>query len=123
MEMFSIVIIFVLTVALAIPLGKYIAKVYHGEKTIFDPVFDRFERAIYRFLGVDAMKQMNWKQHLIALLTINVIWFPLTMFILMNQNWLPLNPDKIPGMSPDLAFHSTTAFITVSSNTTQENQA
>src|ERR1035438_5082431 len=55
---------------------------------------------------------MNWKQHLIALLTVNIIWFPITMFILMNQDWLPLNPDKVPAMSPDLAFHSTCAFIT-----------
>lgn len=55
---------------------------------------------------------MNWKQHLKTLLTINVIWFPITMFILLNQDWLPLNPDKIPAMSPDLAFHSACAFIT-----------
>lgn len=103
---------FVLTIALAIPLGKYIAKVYGGEKTILDPVFNPIEKVIYRFIGAEAMKEMNWKQHLIALLAVNLIWFPLTMFILMNQNWLPLNPDKIPAMSPDLAFHSTMAFIT-----------
>ncbi len=106
------VAIFAATVALAIPLGKYIARVYAGEKTILDPLFNPLEKGIFRFIGVDPTREMNWKQHLVTLLTINVIWFPLTMFILMNQNWLPLNPDKIPGMSPDLAFHSTCSFIT-----------
>jgi len=111
-DIVGIVLIFASTVVLAIPLGKYIAKVYAGERTILDPIFNPIENIIYRFIGIDAMKEMNWKQHLKALLTINIIWFPLTMFILMNQNWLPLNPDKIPAMSPDLAFHSTCAFIT-----------
>ena len=112
MELFTIIFIFIVSVALAVPFGKYIAKVYGGEKTILDSVFNPIEKIIYRFLGIDAMKEMNWKQHLKALLTVNIIWFPLTMFILMNQDWLPLNPDKIPAMSSDLAFHSTCAFIT-----------
>ena len=111
-DILGMVVIFSATVALAIPFGKYIAKVYGGEKTILDPVFNPVEKFIYRFIGIDPTIEMNWKQHLKTLLTINVIWFPLTMFILMNQNWLPLNPDKIPAMSPDLAFHSTCAFIT-----------
>lgn len=111
-DILGMVVIFSATVALAIPFGKYIAKVYGGEKTILDPVFNPIEKFIYRFIGIDPTIEMNWKQHLKTLLTINIIWFPLTMFILMNQNWLPLNPDKIPAMSPDLAFHSTCAFIT-----------
>jgi K+-transporting ATPase ATPase A chain len=111
-EILGVVTIFAVTVALAIPFGKYIAKVYAGEKTILDAVFNPIEKLIYRLMGIDPDQEMNCKQHLIALLTINIMWYPLTMFILMNQNWLPLNPDKIPAMSPDLAFHSTCAFIT-----------
>ena len=112
MEIITLIIIFIASVLLAIPFGKYIAKVYAGERTFFDPIFSPIEKLIFRFIGIDAMKEMNWKQHLIALLTVNIIWFPITIFILMNQDWLPLNPDKIPAMSPDLAFHSTCAFIT-----------
>jgi K+-transporting ATPase ATPase A chain len=111
-DILGIVILFAATVVLAIPFGKYIATVYGGEKTILDPVFNPLEKIIYRFIGIDPTEKMNWKQHLKTLLTINIIWFPLTMFILMNQKWLPLNPDNIPAMSPDLAFHSTCAFIT-----------
>lgn len=111
-DILGIVIAFATTVALAIPFGKYIAKVYAGEKTFLDTVFNPIEKFIYSFIGIDPTKEMNWKQHLKTLLTINIIWFPLTMFILMNQSWLPFNPDKISDMSPDLAFHSTCAFIT-----------
>jgi len=112
MEIFTIIFIFVLTIAIAIPLGKYIAKVYAGEKTFFDRLIAPLENFIYRFIGINPTAEMNWKQHLKTLLTINVIWFPLTMLILLNQDWLPLNPDHIPAMSPDLAFHSACAFIT-----------
>jgi K+-transporting ATPase ATPase A chain len=111
-DILGIVVVFAAAVALAIPFGKYIAKVYAGEKTILDPVFNPIEKIIFRLIGIDPAEEMNWKQHLIALLTVNIIWFPLTMLILMDQNWLPLNPDKIPAMSPDLAFHSTCSFIT-----------
>ncbi len=111
-DILGIVIMFTAMVALAIPFGKYIAKVYVGEKTFLDPVFNPIEKFIYKFIGIDPNEEMNWEQHLKTLLTINIIWFPLTMLILMNQDWLPLNPDKIPAMSPDLAFHSTCAFIT-----------
>lgn len=54
---------------------------------------------------------MNWKQHLTALLTINFLWFFMSMLILMNMSWLPLNPDGNPDMSPDLAFNTTISFL------------
>ena len=54
---------------------------------------------------------MTWKQHLLALLTINLLWFLLSMFMLTNMSWLPLNPDANPSMSADLAFNTTVSFI------------
>ena len=54
---------------------------------------------------------MNWKQNLLALLTINLIWFIFSMLVLMNMSWLPLNPDQNPSMSADLAFNTTISFI------------
>ncbi|MCW3083614.1 MAG: Potassium-transporting ATPase chain [Bacteroidetes bacterium] len=110
-EIFGIVAMFIVTVGLAIPLGKYIAKVYAGEKTFLDPVFNPLERLFFRASGIDAKAEMNWKQHLYALLIINVIWFFLCFFILMNQGWLPFNPDGNPSMSPDLAFNTTISFL------------
>ncbi len=54
---------------------------------------------------------MNWKQHLVALLTINLVWFIFSMFVFMNMSWLPLNPDGNPSMSADLAFNTSVSFI------------
>lgn len=110
-EISGIIAMFVVTLLLAIPFGKYIARVYTGEKTFLDPVFKSVEKFFYRISGIDATREMNWKEHLVALLGINFVWFLLTMFILMNQGWLPLNPDGNPSMSPDLAFNTAISFV------------
>jgi len=110
-EILGIIVIFFGTLALAYPLGKYIAKVFAGEKTLLDPVFNPIEKIFFRFSGIDASKEMNWKQSMVALLVINVVWFLLGMLILMCQGWLPLNPDGNPSMSADLAFNTTVSFV------------
>ncbi|MNK35359.1 Potassium-transporting ATPase A chain [compost metagenome] len=110
-EILGIVAMFIITLLLSIPFGRYIAKVYHGDKTLLDPIFNPIEKLFYRFSGIDHLKEMNWKQHLKTMLLINVVWFLLGMLILMCQGWLPLNPDNNPNMSPDLAFNSTISFM------------
>lgn len=110
-ELFGVIVLFAITVALAIPFGKYIARVYGGECTFLDPVFTPLERLFFRISGIDPTTEMDWKTHMKALLTINLIWFLLGMFILMNQGWLPLNPDLNPSMSADLAFNTTISFV------------
>src|ERR1039457_831973 len=110
-EIAGVLLIFLATIALAIPLGRYIAKVYAGEKTFLDPVFNPLEKFFFRISRIDPVKEMNWKQHLIALLTINLIWFLFGMFMLMNQGWLPLNPDGNPSMTADCAFNTTVSFV------------
>lgn len=109
-EMIGIIATFLITVLLALPLGKYIAKVFKGEKTFTD-FLDPFERLIYRFCSIDPNKEMNWKQHMIALLSINMIWFVYAFLILIFQGSLFLNPDGNPGMSPDLAFNTGISFL------------
>jgi potassium-transporting ATPase potassium-binding subunit len=110
-ELLGIIAIFVLTVVIAVPFGKYIAKVYAGDKTFLDPVFNPIERLFFRVSGIDQDAEMNWKQHMAALLTINFVWFLLGMAVLMNQDWLPLNPDGNPGQSADLAFNTSISFV------------
>jgi len=110
-ELPGIILMYVLMVALAIPLGRYAGKVFSNEKTWLDPVFNPLDKIIFKLSGINPSREMNWKQHLLALLTINIIWFFLCMFVLMNMNWLPLNPDGNPSMSADLAFNTATSFI------------
>lgn len=110
-ELLGIIVVFLGTLALALPLGKYIAKVYGGEKTLLDPLFNPIEKTCYKISGINPAKEMNWKEHMVAMLTINLVWFLLGMLVLMTQQWLPLNPDSNPNMSPDLAFNTTISFV------------
>ncbi|MFC5683240.1 potassium-transporting ATPase subunit KdpA [Flavobacterium sp. MAHUQ-51] len=110
-ELLGIIGIFVLAVILAIPLGNYIAKIYKGEKTLLDPVFNPLEKLIFKISGIDSTTEMNWKQHLQALLGLNALWFFLCFFILIFQGILPLNPDNNPSMTADLAFNTAISFV------------
>lgn len=109
-ELAGIIFIYVLTLVIAVPLGRYIARIFKGERTWLDfmaPV----ERLIYRVCGIDPRKEMSWKQHLYALLTINSVWLVYAFFCLMFQAHLPLNPDANPNQTPDLAFNTAISFL------------
>ena len=110
-EIAGITVTFLLTVLLALPLGKYIAKVFMVEKTILD-FLNPCERFIYRVCGIDPTKSMNWKEFLKAMLTINCLWFVYGFFLLMFQGQLPFNPDHNPNQTPDLAYNSIISFVT-----------
>jgi len=110
-EILGVVAMYAIMVLLAIPLGKYMAKVYNGDRSWLDSVFNPLDKLFFKIGGIRPEKEMNWKQHLIALLTVNLVWFLFSMFVLMNMSWLPLNPDGNPSMSADLAFNTGISFI------------
>jgi potassium-transporting ATPase potassium-binding subunit len=111
-ETLGIILMFAITITLAIPLGRYIGKIFSNEKTGLDKILNPIDKPFYKLSGIDPEKEMNWKQHLMALLTINLVWFFIAMFVLTNMSWLPLNPDNNPSMSGDLAFNTAVSFIT-----------
>jgi len=110
-EILGIIAMFVITLIIGLFLGKYIANVYGYKKTFLDPVFQPVENSIYKISGINPNRQMTWKQNMSAMLTINLVWFVIGFFILLNQSWLPLNPDGNPDMSPDLAFNTAISFL------------
>jgi len=109
-EITGIVFTFLVTIALAYPLGKYISKVFLGERTFTD-FLDPVERFIYRVCSVDPHESMNWKQFLKAMLTINLVWLVYAFFMFLFQDKLPLNPDGNPAQTPDLAFNTAISFL------------
>lgn len=109
-ELAGIIISFILTVILAYPLGKYISKVYGAEKSLLD-FMNPVERFIFRICGIDPHKEMNWKEFLKAMLTINMLWLVYAFFMFLYQAYLPLNPDGNPNMSPDLSFNTAISFL------------
>ena len=111
-EILGVILMFLLVLALAIPLGRYIGKVFNNEKTGLDGLLNPLDKIIFKISGIDPSKEMGWKQHLSSLLLLNAVWFVLCMFILTNMEWLPLNPDHNPSMSGDLAFNTAISFVT-----------
>src|SRR6195952_5167021 len=110
-EIVGVIAMFIITVLLAIPLGRYIGKIYNGERTWLDPVLNPLDKLFFKLSGIKPAKEMTWQQNLVALLLINLVWFLFSMLVLMNMSWLPLNPDGNPSMSADLAFNTTISFV------------
>ncbi|MBW7960615.1 potassium-transporting ATPase subunit KdpA [Patescibacteria group bacterium] len=110
-EILGIIAMFGATLLLGYPLGKYIAKVYGGERTLLDPVFNPLEKWLFRLSGINPNEEWSWQKNLIALLAINLVWFLIGMLLLMNMGWLPLNPDHNPSQSAGLAFNTTISFL------------
>jgi K+-transporting ATPase ATPase A chain len=108
----DVVVILALGFVLAVPLGRYMAKVYLGRPTVLDRLFVPVERAIYRALGVDRRRGMGWKEYLVALLIVNLGAMAVTYALLTLQATLPLNALAAPNMDWTLAAHTTAAFIT-----------
>lgn len=111
-EILGIIFMYASVIALAIPLGRYIGKVFNYENTWLDKIFNPLDNIFFKLSSIDPTIEMNWKQHLFALLTINAVWFVLSMLVLTNMSWLPLNPDGNPSMSADLAFNTSVSFVT-----------
>ena len=109
-ELLGIIATYLLTLVIAIPLGKYLAKVFAGEK-VWTDFLKPIESGIYKLSGINPKEEMNWKQHMKALLTINLVWLVYGFFVLMYQDKLPLNPDGNPGMTPDLSFNTIISFV------------
>ena len=116
-ELSGVILSFLITVVLAYPLGRYIARVFSGERTLLD-FMKPLERFIYRIAGIKPEQGMDWKQFLKAMLTINMLWVVYAFFMFLFQGHLPLNPDGNPNMTPDLSFNTAISFLT---NTNWQN--
>jgi K+-transporting ATPase ATPase A chain len=109
-ELFGIIASFAITLLIAIPLAKYLAKMYAGEK-LWTDFLKPVESGIFKLAGINPNEPMNWKQFLKAMMTINIFWLIYGFFVLMYQDKLPLNPDGNPGMSADLSFNTIISFV------------
>jgi K+-transporting ATPase ATPase A chain len=101
------------------PMGLYLLRVLDiNGKTWLDPVLRPLERGTYRVMGVDPSKEHDWKQYALAMLLFSLVGCLFTYAILRLQYFLPLNPQKLAGIGPDLAFNTAVSFTT---NTNWQN--
>src|SRR5262245_16560698 len=106
--------------ALAWPLGLYIARVFDGPATPVDRVLGPLERGIYRVCGVRPDEQMGWKRYAVAMLTFNALGLLVVYALQRLQGWLPLNPQRFGPVDPDSAFNTAASFA---SNTNWQGYA
>lgn len=97
---------------LAGPLGRYMARVYRGERTLLARLLGPVERLLYRALGVRADQEMRWQTYALSMLALNLAGTLAVYAALRLQGALPLNPQGMGALSPDLAFNTATSFAT-----------
>ena len=102
----------VVLLALAKPLGSFMAKVYQGEHTFLDPLVAPVERFIYRLSGVKPDEEMNWKTYAIAVMIFNGLGLIVVYLLQRLQGVLPLNPQGLGAVTPDSSWNTATSFAT-----------
>ena len=92
------------------PLGSFMAKVYQGERTFLSPALGPVERFIYRIIGVKPEEEMDWKMYAFAMLLFSLVGL-ITLYGLQRlQAILPLNPQNLGAVAPDLSFNTSVSF-------------
>ena len=88
------------------------ARVYQGERVFLTPAAGPVERLIYRIAGLRADEEMDWKTYALAMLLFNISGLLLIYALQRLQSVLPLNPQNLVAVKPDLAFNTAVSFAT-----------
>ena len=116
---YALILAFFALVLLPAPwLGRFYYKVMEGQRTWLTPVLGPVEKLCYRVAGVDPSSEQSWQKYTLALLVFNLAGFVMLFAILLFQQYLPLNPQHLPGQEWTLAFNTAVSFVT---NTNWQN--
>ncbi|QNB08917.1 potassium-transporting ATPase subunit KdpA [Herbaspirillum frisingense] len=96
---------------LSLPLGWYMARVMEGRSRV-NRLFGGIERVFYRLCGISREQDMDWKQYAIAVVLFNFLGLIVVYLLQRVQQWLPLNPQALPTISPDSSFNTALSFVT-----------
>jgi K+-transporting ATPase ATPase A chain len=103
---------FAVLLLLVKPVGSYMARVYLGEPIWLERVLGPLERLLYRAAGVKRDAETTWPVYAAGMLLFNVAGIVLTYAILRLQGFLPLNPQGLGAVSPDLSWNTAVSFVT-----------
>ena len=110
---YALILAFFVLVLLPAPwLGRFYYKVMEGQRTWMTPVLGPVENVCYRTAGVDPNSEQSWVKYMLALLAFNLAGFVILFAILLFQQYLPLNPQHLPGQEWTLAFNTAVSFVT-----------
>ncbi|MEI8204302.1 MAG: potassium-transporting ATPase subunit KdpA [Bacteroidota bacterium] len=111
-DLIQILLFFALLIGLTPILGKYMSKVFMGEKHFMLPVFGWLEKLTYKFIGINPNEETNWKSYTFGLLIFNFIGFLFVFIIQLGQAHLPMNPANLPNVSWHSALNTSISFMT-----------
>ncbi len=106
------IVVFLIVLAITKPLGSYMARVFAGERTWLSPVLLPIENLTYRLCGVRPEEEMPWYVYALSMLAFSLVALAYLYVLLRTQKWLPLNPQHIDNMTPDLAWNTAVSFTT-----------
>ncbi|WP_010091146.1 potassium-transporting ATPase subunit KdpA [Burkholderia ubonensis] len=110
-NIFQSVLFIVVLLAAAVPVARYLSAVMDGSSRVVR-VFGPLERALHRIAGVDAAREMNWKQYALATIAFNALGALFLYGLLRLQGLLPGNPQQFGAMTVDGAFNTAVSFVT-----------
>ncbi len=102
----------VLVILLTKPFGFYMTRVFTGERTLLSLVLRPLELGIYRMCGVREDEEQHWVSYAVAMLAFSFAGFVIMYALQRLQAMLPLNPQGMAPVSPDLAFNTSVSFLT-----------
>ena len=110
-QSFLQIFIYVATLlALAKPLGVYMARVYQDESVGLNRWFAGVEKLFYRLSGVKADQEMRWTQYALAMLVFNLLGLLVVYALQRFQDILPFNPQALSAVTPDSSFNTAVSF-------------
>ncbi|MFN4015431.1 MAG: potassium-transporting ATPase subunit KdpA [Reyranella sp.] len=107
-----------LVLLLTRPLGGYLDNVMAGRRTLLSPALLPVERGFYRLAGIDPAEEQSWWVYARAMIVFHIVGFAFLYLLLRLQDLLPLNPQGLSGVAPDLAGNTAVSFLT---NTNWQN--
>jgi K+-transporting ATPase ATPase A chain len=109
---FQICVFFGLVLVCAKPLGIYMTCVFERKRTFADRLFRPLEKLIYRLTGIDESREMRWTEYSIVMLIFSAVTLLVTYGVERLQGYLPLNPQHLGAVEPELAFSTAASFTT-----------
>jgi K+-transporting ATPase ATPase A chain len=103
---------FLLVLLTTRPLGRYMARVFEGRRTLLDPLLVPVEKLLYRMTRVHREEEMRWTEYGAAMLLFSLVTMLLTYVIERAQHILPWNPQHLAGITPALAWNTAVSFTT-----------
>jgi len=107
----TLLVVFLIILLITVkPLGAFIAAAM--EPSRFLTALAPAERRLFRLLGINPNKEMNWQEYAYALVLFNAFT---ALWVYVLQRWqadLPLNPQGLSAVSPDSSLNTAISFLT-----------